>query len=91
MFLLLVGNSLVYAQKITGKVTSLKKGLNEVKIQLKGTSIECKTNTSGFFTIDNVKPGSYTIVATFNGYKSTEKAIEVEGHVTIVRLEMEEE
>ncbi|WP_248724719.1 carboxypeptidase-like regulatory domain-containing protein [Seonamhaeicola sp. ML3] len=90
LFFLLIGSSSLYAQKITGKVTALKKGLSNVKVYLKDTSKETITNKSGFFTIENVTPGNYTIVASSDGYKRVEKKIKVEGNVTIIRLKLED-
>ncbi len=88
LYLLIISNS--FAQKITGKVSSNNEVLPYVNVYLKGTSIGSSTNESGFFTIENVPEGDYTIVASFTGYKKTEKQITVEGHVVIVKLELEE-
>src|SRR5690625_7419324 len=40
----------------------------------RGTS----SNTSGYFTITNLEPGSYTLVATYIGYRRFETAITLE-------------
>ncbi len=88
LYLLIISNS--FAQKITGKVSSNNEALPYVNVYLKGTSIGSSTNESGFFTIENVPEGDYTIVASFTGYKKTEKQITVEGHVVIVKLELKE-
>ncbi|TYA73977.1 carboxypeptidase-like regulatory domain-containing protein [Seonamhaeicola marinus] len=91
LLLFFVGNSYLHAQKITGKVSSSKKGLHAVKVYLKGTAKESTTDKSGLFTIENVEPGTYTIVASYDGYKNVEKEITVEGHVTIIRLVLKED
>ncbi|RED48830.1 TonB-dependent receptor [Seonamhaeicola aphaedonensis] len=88
--LVLIANSVLYAQKISGKVTSSGESLPYVNVYLKGTSKGSITNESGFFTIENVNKGTYTIVASFTGYKNAEKEITVEGNVVIVKLELEE-
>src|SRR5690625_6438365 len=40
----------------------------------RGTS----SNTSGYFTITNLEPGSYTLVATYIGYRRFETSITLE-------------
>lgn len=49
-----------------------------VNIGLKGTSVGAVTDVNGKFQIRNVRPGSYTLVATFVGYQAFEKDINLE-------------
>ena len=37
-------------------------------VYLKGTTMGCATDINGFFNITKVKPGAYTLVATYLGY-----------------------
>ncbi|WP_248724717.1 TonB-dependent receptor [Seonamhaeicola sp. ML3] len=76
--------------KLTGKVSSNGTPVAFANVYLKGTSKGSTTNESGFFTIKNITPGTYTIIASFTGYKNTEKQITVEGNSTTVKLELEE-
>ncbi|WP_406685442.1 TonB-dependent receptor [Seonamhaeicola sp. MEBiC1930] len=89
LFLGMFGISNIHAQKISGKVTSNNEALPFVNVYLKGTSIGTTTNENGFYTIEDVVPGNYTIVASFTGFKNVEKQITVEGNVTIIKLELE--
>lgn len=46
-------------------------------IQLKDTRMGTATNNSGFFQINNVAPGTYTLVVSFIGFETQEKEIQV--------------
>ncbi|RMF25885.1 MAG: TonB-dependent receptor, partial [Bacteroidetes bacterium] len=46
-------------------------------IRLEGTTIGTNTNENGFFSIGNVPPGNYTLVATYVGYDSVAVDIEL--------------
>lgn len=59
-----------------------------IKESPKGTS----ANTSGYFALANLPPGSYTVVATFIGYKRFEKEISLEaGENLYLNIELEPE
>jgi outer membrane receptor for ferrienterochelin and colicins len=48
-----------------------------VTIMLKGTSIGTRTDNTGHFQIVNIKPGKYTVVIRYVGFKTLEKEIEL--------------
>ncbi len=68
-----------FSQNITGKVFSSSENLPYVNVYLKNTPKGTTTNTNGIYTINNVKQGNYTIVASFTGYKTVEKQITING------------
>lgn len=67
----------IQAQSITGNTTSNNKALPYVNIYLKGTKTGAVSNDDGFFKIANVKPGNYTIIASFTGYQTQKKTITI--------------
>ena len=67
----------IQAQNITGETTSSSKILPYVNVFLKGTKKGAVSNDDGMFKISNVKPGTYTIIASFTGYQTQKKTITV--------------
>ncbi len=80
----------MYAQKITGKVTSNDEALPYVNVYLKSISKGSTTDESGAFVINHVKPGSYTIIASYTGYKKVEKRIAVGTENIVINFNLEE-
>jgi outer membrane receptor protein involved in Fe transport len=73
LFVLLVVPSLIFAQsrgKITGTVVDAQSGetLVGVNVFIEGTLIGKSTDLEGKYTIDNVEPGTYTLVASYISY-----------------------
>lgn len=70
---------------IKGKVTdaATKEPLYGASVVLKGTTLGSYTDSKGNFTIDNVKPGKYTVTASYVGYSITIKTIEVNANITV--------
>ncbi|MGZ8557710.1 MAG: TonB-dependent receptor, partial [Chitinophagaceae bacterium] len=71
----------------TGTVTGTVKGANTLalsgaSITAQGTGRGTTTNTDGMFTL-TLNPGQYTIVASYVGYGSANKIIEVQNNVNI--------
>jgi len=56
--------------KITGEVKDKDTGesIAGANVVIEGTNLGAMTDLDGFFTIINVKPGKYNVVATFVGY-----------------------
>jgi outer membrane cobalamin receptor len=46
-------------------------------VRVKGTAIGVATNKSGFYSIVELNAGTYTLIATFIGYKKQEVAVEL--------------
>ena len=79
--------------KIVGKVTNSETGevLSGVNILLKGTSMGSASNTDGNYIILNVPAASYTITASYIGYKTinvTDTRVNAD-HTTIVNFALE--
>ena len=79
--------------KIVGNTTDSETGevLSGVNIVLKGTSMGSASNTDGNYIILNVPAASYTITASYIGYKSisvTDTRVNAD-HTTIVNFVME--
>ena len=79
--------------KIVGKTTDSETGavLSGVNIVLKGTSMGSASNTDGNYIILNVPAASYTITASYIGYKSisvTDTRVNAD-YTTIVNFVME--
>lgn len=84
---LLFTNSLFAAgPRISGHLTDAQTGdaLPGGTVILVGTSLGASTELSGKYTIYNVPPGSYTIRATYIGYKPAVKKIEVKPNQDLV-------
>ncbi|WP_147677157.1 TonB-dependent receptor [Algibacter pacificus] len=67
----------VNAQSITGKTTTDGDALPYVNIYLKGTQKGAVSLDDGTFSIKNVTPGTYTVMASFTGYKTQKKTVTV--------------
>jgi TonB-dependent starch-binding outer membrane protein SusC len=70
---------------IKGKVVdgATKEPLFGASVTLRGTTIGCNTDSKGNFELENLKPGKYTIAASYVGYSTTTKTIEVSANKTI--------
>lgn len=60
---------------ITGKVTDNQGALTGANVRVKGRSIMSQTTTNGTYTLSNLNNGTYTIVVSYVGYKTTEKTV----------------
>jgi hypothetical protein len=56
-------------------------------VMLKNTTIGTNTNEDGFFSIGNIPPGNYTVIASYTGYESTTFEVNVkEGSIATQQL-----
>ena len=70
--------------KITGKVTNQnEEAIPYANIYLKGASKGVLSNIDGAFTIKNIEKGSYTLIASFTGYKAEKQLLIVDRNITI--------
>lgn len=62
---------------INGYITNVKTGetLISANLALKDSRKGTSTNTSGYYSLTDVAPGTYTVVATYIGFKRFEKEI----------------
>ena len=96
LILLLIGNYTVIAQKggIKGKIYDAVNNspLPFVNVIIQGTTTGAATDIDGNYEIPRLQPGTYTIVATFVGYKNkTIYEVEVTSlKPTVVDIAMEQ-
>jgi len=87
-----LGNPLGGPANITGIVKDVKtgEGLAGANVLVLGTGKGAATDLNGRFLIWSVPQGSYTIRATFVGYKSVEKPVELKADTSVeVQFRME--
>lgn len=80
----------INAQSISGKVRSNNTGLPYVNIYLKGTQKGTVSKDDGSFEISNIKTGTYTIIASFTGYETQKKIINLTSKNQIVNFDLTE-
>ncbi|MDR2468990.1 MAG: TonB-dependent receptor [Tannerella sp.] len=79
---------------INGHVIDVKtrEHLPFVTIALKGTTIGITTDATGHYFLKDLPVGEFTLVASYVGYKTVEKNINIESQKTIeINFELEEE
>ncbi len=87
-------NSSAFAQTgvVTGTVTDENgETVPGVNVRLDEITLGASTNTEGEYTIMNVPAGTYTLIATFTGYKNFETTIEVGTGTLTLDFQMEED
>ena len=92
--LFLFVTSLLEAQNshtIQGRVLSQNEGLPFVSVYLKNTNLGTTTDDNGNFKIANVTSGKHEIIASFVGYRSEKKIIDITENVNglIFNLEVD--
>ncbi len=80
----------VNAQNITGKTKSDGSALPFVNIYLKNTQKGAVSKNDGSFNIKNVAPGTYTIIASFTGYQTRKKTINISSNDMVVNFDLPE-
>jgi hypothetical protein len=75
---------------LNGYISDQRSGetLISANIALLETGRGTSSNTSGYFSLTNIEPGTYTLVATYIGYRRYEQEIELEPGQTL-RLDIE--
>lgn len=78
------------AQIIKGNITSTEgEPLSNISIMLEGTTQGTRTIESGDFILRNIKPGTYTIIASGTGYSaSKQNIVVVAGENNFLNLEL---
>ncbi|RKR84147.1 iron complex outermembrane receptor protein [Mucilaginibacter gracilis] len=78
-------------QTIKGNITSTDGGpLSNISVKLEGTDFGTRTAENGDFTLRNVKPGTYTLVASGIGYSATKQnLIVINGKKNFLTLELD--
>ncbi|WP_375240165.1 TonB-dependent receptor domain-containing protein [Polaribacter sp.] len=85
LFILGVFTTNAQLNSIKGKITSNGKPLPYVNVYLKNTKIGTSSNENGFFELQNIENGVYTIVASSIGFKSKSAKINVKNASTITK------
>ena len=95
LFLLTLTTSLAYSQNSNIRGFVYEKSSGEpvmfCNVILKGTTIGSSTDINGMYNIAKVKPGNYTLIATYIGYDTTEIKITLrKGKILTQNLEISE-
>jgi iron complex outermembrane receptor protein len=79
-----------YAQRLQGTATTpAGSPIGGLSVSLLGTAYGTLTTEQGSFALDNVVPGTYTLVASGLGYQTTRQAVAVAaGQTTTVALQV---
>ncbi len=81
-----------YAQtsfSISGSIGSEGESLPFASVYLENTRTGTTTNTDGFYTLNNISPGNYTLVASFTGHTTVKKNILIEDKNITVNFTLE--
>ncbi|MCL5127108.1 TonB-dependent receptor [Algibacter sp. L4_22] len=78
------------AQTIKGKTTTDGDALAYVNIYLKGTQKGAVSGDNGSFSINNISPGKYTVIASFTGYQTQRKSITVSTEDITINFDLPE-
>ena len=85
----LLFSSLAFSQEhasLRGHITDLEsfgEPLLYANVELKGAEVKTQTNLHGNFEIDEVAPGSYTLVISYLGYETNEIPLEIKENETL--------
>lgn len=92
LFIMLLSVSTVVAQSITGNVKD-KTGipLPGVNVIIDGTSKGAVTDFDGLYTINNVESGTYTLSATYLGFKKYTQSVTIQNTDITVNFVMTED
>ena len=82
-FLFLISVTALYAQSgsLSGRVmTASNYPISDVNIMLKSTNKGTMSTTQGYFSIENLRPGNYTIVLSSLGFSKKELAVAIKAN-----------
>ena len=75
---LILNLSFAIGQSISGTITDENgNGLAGANVTVEGTNMGAAANSSGSYSIPGVAPGTYTVSASFIGYNSSSKSVNV--------------
>ena len=81
LLIMMASTAMIFGQNatLTGTVKDSSNGnaLVGANVFISGTSLGAAAIDDGIFTINNIKPGSYTVKVSYIGYKSKEIEIEL--------------
>ncbi|MCE5346249.1 MAG: TonB-dependent receptor [Bacteroidales bacterium] len=85
--------SIVYSQEgsLSGYITETNNSyVTGAAIVIKGTTLGAVTDTKGFYKINKIKPGTYTIRVSLIGYETLEKTLDIQKGVNTENLSVSE-
>lgn len=68
---------------ITGRITGGDQHLAGAVIRLKGKTTSVTSHKDGYYELKNLPAGEYTLIASFMGFKTEEKNIRLQNHLTV--------
>ncbi|GAA3632082.1 TonB-dependent receptor [Flavivirga jejuensis] len=80
----------INAQNITGKTLTNGNSLPYVNIYLKNSKKGAVSKDDGSFKINGVKDGTYTVIASFTGYQTQRKTINIDSNDVVVDFDLPE-
>lgn len=92
-FLIFTLCSSTFAQSnysVEGKVLSNGEPLPYTNIYIENTTKGTTSNVNGIFSLENIKPGKYTIAASFTGYKIQKKTITIKDKPVFITFNLNE-
>ena len=89
IFVQIIHFTIAQTANISGKVIAESNPIEFANVRIVGTSIGAVTNNSGVFTINSIKPGSYIVRVSYNGYHQMEKLLLIkENENTILNFDL---
>jgi len=89
IFVQIIHFTIAQTANISGKVIAESNPIEFANVRIVGTSIGAVTNNSGVYTINSIKPGSYIVRVSYNGYHQMEKLLLIkENENTILNFDL---
>ncbi|UPS92448.1 TonB-dependent receptor [Bizionia sp. M204] len=89
VFFISIGSYAQTSFSISGSIGSEGESLPFASVYLENTTTRTTTNTDGFYTLNNISPGNYTLVASFTGHTTVKKNILIEDKNITVNFTLE--
>ncbi|WP_417238385.1 TonB-dependent receptor [Bizionia sp.] len=89
VFFISIGSYAQMSFSISGSIGSEGESLPFASVYLENTTTGTTTNTDGFYTLYNISPGNYTLVASFTGHTTVKKNILIEDKNITVNFTLE--
>ncbi len=91
-FICTLVSSITFGQSIKGTIKDLNnQPIPGVNVILENTSKGSQTDFDGNYEISNVDNGTYTLIASFIGYSTFSKQVEINGNDIILNIDLMEE
>lgn len=90
IFLIAIISISLHGQQINGRVFSNNMPLPYVNVFIKELSKGAMTDDNGHFEISDIEFGKYTISASFTGYKTQSRHLEITSDLTTINFNLDE-